>query len=42
MNQGKFRWPSIRHGTEGEIDNEQRQALVLGLPWQGIGAGSLI
>nr|WP_314566755.1 IS66 family insertion sequence element accessory protein TnpB [uncultured Pseudomonas sp.] len=42
LNQGRFRWPSIRHGSEVELDNEQLQALVLGLPWQRVGAGSEI
>lgn len=32
LNQGKFHWPSIRHGFEIELDTEQLQALVLGLP----------
>ncbi|WP_161599968.1 IS66 family insertion sequence element accessory protein TnpB [Pseudomonas sp. MPC6] len=30
LNQGKFHWPGIRHGSEVELDNEQLQALVLG------------
>ena len=34
LNQGKFHWPSIRHGTETQLDTEQLQALVVGLPWQ--------
>ncbi|MBD8254113.1 IS66 family insertion sequence element accessory protein TnpB [Pseudomonas fluorescens] len=34
LNQGKFHWPSIRHGSEMELDAAQLQALVLGLPWQ--------
>ena len=42
LNQGKFQWPSIRHGSEVELDNEQLQALVLGLPWQRVGAGGSI
>lgn len=32
LNQGKFHWSRIRHGSEVELDNEQLQALVLGLP----------
>lgn len=32
LNQGKFHWPGIRHGAEVELDSEQLQALVLGLP----------
>ena len=38
LNQGKFHWPGIRHGGEVELDSEQLQALVLGLPWQRVGA----
>lgn len=38
LNQGKFHWPGIRHGSEVELDTEQLQALVLGLPWQRVGA----
>ncbi|XGB04973.1 IS66 family insertion sequence element accessory protein TnpB [Pseudomonas putida] len=30
LNQGKFHWPGIRHGSEVELDSEQLQALVLG------------
>ncbi|WP_404942543.1 IS66 family insertion sequence element accessory protein TnpB [Pseudomonas brassicacearum] len=30
LNQGKFRWPSIRHGSEIELDAAQLQALVFG------------
>ncbi|QJI37912.1 hypothetical protein HKK54_27075 [Pseudomonas sp. ADAK13] len=26
MNQGKFHWPGIRHGSEMELDTEQLQA----------------
>ncbi|WP_430624144.1 IS66 family insertion sequence element accessory protein TnpB [Pseudomonas aeruginosa] len=42
LNQGKFHWPGIRHGTEVELDTEQLQALVLGIPWQRVGAGGTI
>lgn len=41
-NQGKFHWPGIRHGCEVELDSDQLQALVLGLPWQRVGAGGVI
>ncbi|MNW22399.1 IS66 Orf2 like protein [compost metagenome] len=37
LNQGKFHWPGIRQGSELELDTEQLQALVLGLPWQRAG-----
>ena len=42
LNQGKFHWPGIRHGSEVELDGEQLQALVLGLPWQRVGAAGAI
>ncbi|POF97742.1 hypothetical protein BGP81_13880 [Pseudomonas putida] len=42
LNQGKFHWPGIRHGSEVELDSEQLQALVLGLPWQRVGVGGVI
>ncbi|WP_350356199.1 IS66 family insertion sequence element accessory protein TnpB [Pseudomonas sp. G2-4] len=42
LNQGKFHWPGIRQGCEMELDTEQLQALVLGLPWQRVGAGGAI
>ena len=42
LNQGKFHWPDIRRGTEVELDNEQLQALMLGLPWQRVGSGGSI
>ncbi|WP_339495094.1 IS66 family insertion sequence element accessory protein TnpB [Pseudomonas sp. EA_35y_Pfl1_P108] len=42
LNQGKFHWPGIRYGSEMELDTEQLQALVLGLPWQRAGSGGSI
>ncbi|MFQ6348614.1 IS66 family insertion sequence element accessory protein TnpB [Pseudomonas sp. R11F] len=42
LNRGKFHWPGIRHGSEMELDTEQLQALVLGLPWQRAGSGGSI
>lgn len=38
LNQCKFHWPGIRHGSEMGLDTEQLQALVLGLPWQREGS----
>jgi transposase len=32
LNQGRFFWPGVRHGSEAELDAEQLQALVLGIP----------
>ena len=34
-------WSGIRHGCEVELDSEL-QALVLGLPWQRVGADGAI
>ena len=42
LNQGKFHWPDIRHGREIALETEQLQALVLGLPWQRVGASASI
>ncbi|WLI28040.1 IS66 family insertion sequence element accessory protein TnpB [Pseudomonas rhodesiae] len=42
LNQGRFFWPGVRHGSEVELDAEQLQALVLGLPWQRVGSGGAI
>ena len=42
LNQGKFHWPGIRQDCEMELDTEQLQALVLGLPWQRVGASGAI
>ena len=42
LNQGRFFWPGVRHGSEVELDAEQLQALVLGLPWQRAGSGGAI
>ena len=39
LNQGKFHWPGMHRGEEVELEPEQLQALVLGLPWQRVGAG---
>ncbi|WP_165353258.1 MULTISPECIES: IS66 family insertion sequence element accessory protein TnpB [unclassified Pseudomonas] len=42
LNQGKFHWPGVRQGSEVQLDAEQLQALVLGLPWQRVGSGGAI
>ena len=42
LNQGRFFGPGVRHGSEVELDAEQLQALVLGLPWQRVGSGGAI
>ncbi|GFZ63454.1 transposase [Pseudomonas sp. BIGb0450] len=42
LNQGKFHWPGTHRGHEVELDAEQLQALVLGLPWQRVGANGAI
>lgn len=42
LNQGKFHWPGVRHGSQVELDSEQLQALIVGLPGQRMGANSTI
>jgi transposase len=42
LNQGRFFWSGVRHGSEVELDAEQLQALVLGLPWQRVGSAGAI
>ena len=42
LNQGKFHWPGTHRGLEVGLDAEQLQALVLGLPWQRVGANGAI
>jgi len=42
LNQGRFIWPNPRHGLQAELNSEQLQALVLGLPWQRVGPGGAI
>ena len=42
LNQGRFVWPSPRHGAQAELNIEQLQALVLGLAWQRVGPGGAI
>ncbi|MCZ8400552.1 IS66 family insertion sequence element accessory protein TnpB [Achromobacter xylosoxidans] len=42
LNRGKFTWTPAIHGPHMALDGEQWQALVLGLPWQPVGAASAI
>ena len=42
LNQGKFHWLGIHHGSEMQLDTEQLQALILGLPWQRAGSRGAI
>lgn len=42
LNQGRFHWTGIHRSLEVELDAEQLQALVLGLPWQRVGANVAI
>lgn len=42
LSQGKFHWLGLHGGTKVEPDPEQLLALVLGLPWQRVGAGGVI
>ncbi|WP_183135952.1 IS66 family insertion sequence element accessory protein TnpB, partial [Pseudomonas savastanoi] len=42
LHHGKFFWPGSRRGSQMELGGEQLHALVLGLPWQRVGQGSVI
>ena len=42
LHQGRFYLPGVPHCSELELDAEQLQALILGLPWQRVGAGGVI
>ncbi len=42
LHQGRFVWPSNRHGAQMALTPEQLQALVIGLPWQRLGAAGAI
>lgn len=41
LNQGRFVWPDAGHGKL-TLSHEQLDALVLGLPWQRVGAAGII
>ncbi|NYT83943.1 IS66 family insertion sequence element accessory protein TnpB [Alcaligenaceae bacterium] len=41
LNKGRFVWPDAAHGKLA-LTREQLDALVLGLPWQRIGAAGII
>ena len=42
LDQGKFSWPSSRHGDQMELNTEQLQTLVVGLQWQWLGSDGAI
>lgn len=42
LNRGKFVWADALRGPHVALDSEQWQALVLGLPWQHVGAAGAI
>ena len=42
LHRGRFVWPSIDQGAHLALRREQLDALVLGLPWQGIGEEGVI
>ncbi|MDH0094924.1 IS66 family insertion sequence element accessory protein TnpB [Achromobacter mucicolens] len=42
LNRGKFTWAQAIQGPHMALDDEQWQALVLGLPWQHVGAAGAI
>lgn len=41
LNKGRFVWPGAGHGKLA-LSREQLDALVLGLPWQRVGAAGII
>ncbi|WP_162502940.1 IS66 family insertion sequence element accessory protein TnpB [Azotobacter chroococcum] len=41
-NRGRFVWPASWQGAQLELNAEQLQALVVGLPWQRVGSGAEI
>lgn len=42
LNRGRFIWADAIQGSHVTLDGEQWQALVLGLPWQHVGAAGAI
>ncbi|WP_422631167.1 IS66 family insertion sequence element accessory protein TnpB [Pseudomonas silesiensis] len=42
LHQGRFVWPDTRHDSQLELNAEQLQALVIGLPWQRLGSDRAI
>lgn len=42
LNQGRFVWPRAPDTPHVELSHEQLHALVLGLPWQRLGAAGTI
>jgi len=42
LNQGRFVWPGGEQGTRRELNPEQLQALVVGLPWKRLGQDAVI
>jgi transposase len=42
LHEGKFAWGKLREGSAVELDAQQLQALVVGLPWQYAGRDHVI
>ena len=42
LNRGRFAWGDKTHGAGTTLSAEQLQALLIGLPWQGLGPGAVI
>ena len=42
LHQGRFVWPAPGLGAHAELSRMQLDALVLGLPWQRVGAAGVI
>jgi transposase len=42
LNRGRFAWGDKTHGARTTLSAEQLQALIIGLPWQGLGPSAVI
>lgn len=42
LNEGGFVWPGLEQGPQRELNPEQLQALVVGLPWKRLGQDAAI
>jgi transposase len=40
LNRGRFAWGDKTHGARTALSAEQLRALLIGLPWQGLGPGA--
>jgi transposase len=42
LHQGRFSWTGVHRGRQVELSREQLCALVVGLPWERLGADGVI